>query len=59
MAGIAIAKEKSAEAGFDLKARLPIYPEFIAQDEKFLPASLLSYVERLAMPLAWSKTADR
>jgi FO synthase len=41
-------KQKSAEAGFDLKARLPIYPEFIAQDEKFLPASLLSYVERLA-----------
>ena len=41
-------KQKSAEAGFALKARLPIYPEFIAQDEKFLPASLLSYVERLA-----------
>src|SRR5262245_49311717 len=40
-------KQKSAEAGFDLKARLPIYPEFIAQAEKFLPASLLSYVERL------------
>src|ERR1044071_886496 len=41
-------KQKSAEAGFDLKARLPIYPEFIAQAEKFLPASLVSYVERLA-----------
>ena len=41
-------RQKSAEAGFDLKARLPIYPEFIAQDEKFLPASLLSHVERLA-----------
>ncbi|HEY6366020.1 MAG TPA: 7,8-didemethyl-8-hydroxy-5-deazariboflavin synthase CofG [Candidatus Binatia bacterium] len=41
-------KQKSAEAGFDLKARLPIYPEFIAQDEKFLPASLRAYVERLA-----------
>jgi len=40
-------KQKSAEAGFDLKARLPIYPEFIAQAEKFLPASLLSYVGRL------------
>jgi 7,8-didemethyl-8-hydroxy-5-deazariboflavin synthase CofG subunit len=40
-------KQKSAEAGFDLKARLPIYPEFIAQAEKFLPASLLSYVDRL------------
>lgn len=42
-----ILKEKSAAAGFELKARLPIYPEFIAQGEKFLPASLLSYVERL------------
>ena len=41
-------KQKSAEAGFDLKARLPIYPEFIAQDEKFLPASLRGCVERLA-----------
>ena len=40
-------KQKSAEAGFDLKARLPIYPEFIAQAENFLPASLLSYVDRL------------
>jgi 7,8-didemethyl-8-hydroxy-5-deazariboflavin synthase CofG subunit len=41
-------KEKSADAGFTLKARLPIYPEFIAQEEKFLPASLRTYVERLA-----------
>jgi FO synthase len=40
-------KQKSAEAGFDLKARLPIYPEFIAQAEKFLPVSLLSYIDRL------------
>jgi FO synthase len=40
-------RQKSAESGFDLKARLPIYPEFIAQDEKFLPASLLFHVERL------------
>jgi 7,8-didemethyl-8-hydroxy-5-deazariboflavin synthase CofG subunit len=41
-------KQKSAEAGFALKARLPIYPEFIAQDERFLPASLCPYVGRLA-----------
>jgi FO synthase len=40
-------QQKSAEAGFELKARLPIYPEFIAQADKFLPPSLLSYVERL------------
>jgi 7,8-didemethyl-8-hydroxy-5-deazariboflavin synthase CofG subunit len=40
-------KQKSTEAGFDLKARLPIYPEFIAQADKFISAPLLSYVERL------------
>jgi FO synthase len=40
-------KQKSAEAGFELKARLPIYPEFIAQADRFLPPSLLPYVERL------------
>jgi len=41
-------REKSAGAGFELKARLPIYPEFISQGDRFLPRSLLSYVERLA-----------
>jgi 7,8-didemethyl-8-hydroxy-5-deazariboflavin synthase CofG subunit len=41
-------KQKSADAGFALKARLPIYPEFIARDEEFLPAALRAYVERLA-----------
>jgi FO synthase len=40
-------KQKSAEAGFDLKPRLPIYPEFIAQADKFISAPLHSYVERL------------
>lgn len=39
--------KKTAEAGFVLKARLPIYPEFIFQEEKFIPPSLLPYVERL------------
>jgi FO synthase len=48
-------KQKSAEAGFELKARLPIYPEFIAEADKFLPASLLSYVERLADPSGFVK----
>lgn len=50
-------KEKSAAAGFELKARLPIYPEFIAQGEKFLPASLLSYVERLGDAAGFVKGA--
>lgn len=39
-------REKSAQAGFELKARLPIYPEFVAQGEKFLSPSLIRYVER-------------
>ena len=40
-------KQKSAEAGFTLKARLPIYPEFVACADKFLAAPLSGYVERL------------
>ena len=39
-------RQKSAEAGFELKARLPIYPEFIAQGDKFVPASLLPLLEK-------------
>ena len=44
---LAALHEKTAAAGFTLRARLPIYPEFIAQGEKFIPSSLVSYVERL------------
>ncbi len=40
-------RQKSAEAGFDLKARLPIYPEFIHQGDKFLAPSLIPYVEQI------------
>jgi FO synthase len=38
---------KSAQAGFELKARLPVYPEFIRQGDKFLPAHMRSYIEPL------------
>ncbi len=41
-------KEKSTEAGFALKARLPVYPEYIRQGEKFLSPSVLSSVEALS-----------
>jgi 7,8-didemethyl-8-hydroxy-5-deazariboflavin synthase CofG subunit len=44
---VQVLRQKSAESGFELKARLPIYPEFIHQGEKFLSKSLRSYVERL------------
>ncbi len=40
--------QKTADAGFVLKARLPIYPEFIFQGDKFIPSSLFPYVERLS-----------
>jgi len=40
-------QEKSAHAGFVLKARLPIYPEYIRQGDKYLPANLRSYIEPL------------
>jgi 7,8-didemethyl-8-hydroxy-5-deazariboflavin synthase CofG subunit len=40
-------KRKSAVAGFELKARLPIYPEYLAQGEKFIPAAFLPYLEKL------------
>jgi len=39
-------QQKTRAAGFTLRPRLPVYPEFI--DEKFIPASLLHYVENLS-----------
>ncbi|MBM4260637.1 MAG: 7,8-didemethyl-8-hydroxy-5-deazariboflavin synthase subunit CofG [Deltaproteobacteria bacterium] len=38
-------QEKSAQAGFALKARLPIYPEYIR--EAFVHADVLSVIEKL------------
>jgi 7,8-didemethyl-8-hydroxy-5-deazariboflavin synthase CofG subunit len=40
-------QEKSARAGFELRARLPIYPEYIRQGDKYLPRSLIPRVARL------------
>lgn len=44
---LAILGRKTAAAGFVLKPRLAIYPEFIFQGEKFISAALFPYVERL------------
>jgi 7,8-didemethyl-8-hydroxy-5-deazariboflavin synthase CofG subunit len=41
-------ERKTKQAGFILRPRLPIYPEFI--DEKFIPSALLPYVENLSGP---------
>ena len=40
-------QEKSAGAGFELRARLPIYPEYIEQGEKFLSPGMLPFVTEL------------
>jgi FO synthase len=40
-------QQKSAQAGFELRARLPIYPEFIRQGGKFLSPSLIPYIEQI------------
>jgi FO synthase len=40
-------QEKSAAAGFHLRARSPIYPEFIRQADKFLSPSMARHVEGL------------
>jgi FO synthase len=42
-----ILQQKSAEAGFELRARLPVYPEYIHQGDKFLAPGLLPFVESL------------
>jgi FO synthase len=44
---LTLLQQKSAQAGFELKARLPIYPEFINQEETFLSDTMLSQVKRL------------
>jgi 7,8-didemethyl-8-hydroxy-5-deazariboflavin synthase CofG subunit len=45
-----VLSDKSAAAGFELKARLPVYPEFIRHGDKFLPAAVLRRVERWCAP---------
>jgi 7,8-didemethyl-8-hydroxy-5-deazariboflavin synthase CofG subunit len=40
-------EEKTRASGFVLRPRLPIYPEFILSDEKFIPPALMPYVEHL------------
>ncbi len=42
-----VLSRKTAEAGYVLKPRLPLYPEFIFQSEKYISPSLIPYVERL------------
>ena len=41
-------KQKTEDAGFELKPRLPVYPEYFIETEDFLPASLQRKVSALA-----------
>jgi len=40
-------RQKSTEAGFELKARLPVYPEFIRESDRFVAPRLRPYIEQL------------
>ncbi|MCH6160904.1 bifunctional FO biosynthesis protein CofGH [Streptomyces marispadix] len=42
--------ERTAESGFVLRERLPIYPEFVRRGEPWLDPRLLPHVEALAEP---------
>jgi FO synthase len=54
-------ERKTREAGFVLRPRLAIYPEFISRGENFVPPSMLPYVENLcgADGLVKDETARR
>jgi FO synthase len=39
--------ERSARAGFRLKARLPVYPEYIRRSDEFLHPSVQAYVSKV------------
>lgn len=43
-------RHKTEEAGFRLRARLPLYPEYILQGERYVAPSLLPYVMELCGP---------
>jgi FO synthase len=45
---LAALQEKSAQAGFQLRARLPVYPEYLAEGEKFLHPAVLACAEKLS-----------
>jgi FO synthase len=45
---LALLQQKSLQAGFALKARLPLYPEFIARAEEFVAPPMVSRIEWLA-----------
>ncbi|HWP59986.1 MAG TPA: 7,8-didemethyl-8-hydroxy-5-deazariboflavin synthase CofG [Candidatus Acidoferrales bacterium] len=51
---LAVLKRETEAAGFALRPRLPIYPEFIAEGEKFVSPAMLPHIERVS---AWKDPA--
>jgi FO synthase len=45
---IAELRRRSAEQGFELRPRLPVYPEFLAETRRFVPETLRPQVSALA-----------
>ena len=57
---LALLQQKSAQAGFELKARLPIYPEFIrSRQTSFCLRPCAATSKTCATPAVWLKTAGR
>jgi FO synthase len=54
---IDILKRVTEKKGFELKARLPVYPEFIMNKPDFLPDSLKSYIISLVDDFGFVKEA--
>jgi FO synthase len=48
-------RDKSAQAGFELRARLPVYPEYIHQGEEFIDAAVLPLLKKLSDPNGFLK----
>ena len=46
--GLAELRDRSKSMGFELKPRLPVYPEFFLESDRFLPASLKAKVAGLS-----------
>jgi FO synthase len=55
---IELLREQSAEAGFELRERLCVYPEFVGRGEPWLDPRLLPHVRALADPETGLARAD-
>lgn len=47
--------EKTAAKGFELKPRLPVYPEYIENENEYLPDSLTEQIDKMSDEFGFSK----